>query len=113
MNRQNKQAMREAVKQLNALVTKLNLAGASDELVEMLEEAGVVLEQEAQAEERKWHVYDKFDALGEFDTVAEAADYVGEFAAGAQGVHILHLTQSEHLEYCNKGAIALAGVISE
>ena len=113
MSEQHRQAMREAVKELNTLVAKLNLAGASEELVEMLEEAGVALEQEAQAEARKWHVYDKFDALAEFDTAAEAADYIGEFAAGAQGLHILHLTQSEHVAYCSKGVAALKGVISE
>ena len=107
----NKQAMREAVKQLNGLVAKLSVAGACDGVLEMLEEAGAVLEREAQAEERKWHVYDKFDALGVFDTVAEAADYVGEFAAGAQGVHILHLTEAEKDAYCNYGIAALRGVI--
>lgn len=59
--------------------------------------------------EKKWCVFDEADCFDEFDAVEGAADLADSLVKqGFEGVHILHLTQPQFIEYCTHGDLKAA-----
>ena len=108
----NKQAMQRALNELNNTITQLKDAGACDNVLEMLEEAGAALELEIAKAQKQWYVFDKHDCIGEYSMAATAAIEATRLANdNSAGVHILHLTEAEKDAYCSKGIDTLRGII--
>ena len=108
----NRKAMQAALNELNNTITQLKDAGACDNVLEMLEEAGAALELEIAKAQKQWYVFDKHDCIGEYSMAATAAIEATRLANdNSAGVHILHLTEAEKDAYCSKGIDTLRGII--
>ena len=108
----NKQAMQRALNELNNTLAQLKDAGAGDDVLEMLEEAGAAIELEIAKAQKQWYVFDKHDCVGEYSMAATAAIEATRLANdNSSGVHILHLTEAEKDAYCSKGIDTLRGII--
>ena len=108
----NKQAMQRALNELNNTLAQLKDAGAGDDVLEMLEEAGAALELEIAKAQKQWYVFDKRDCIGEYSMAATAAIEATRLVNdNCDGVHILHLTEAEKDAYCSKGIDTLRGII--
>lgn len=111
----NKQAMQRALNELNNTLVLADVAGACDDVMEMLEKAGAALKLEIAKAQKQWYVFDKRDCIGEYSMAATAATAAIEATRLANdncdGVHILHLTEAEKDAYCNYGIDTLRGVI--
>lgn len=108
----NRKAMQAALNELNNTITQLKDAGACDDVLEMLEEAGAALELEIAKAQKQWYVFDKRDCIGEYSMAATAAIEATRLANdNCDGVHILHLTEAEKDAYCSKGIDTLRGII--
>ena len=108
----NKQAMQRALNELNNTLAQLKDAGAGDDVLEMLEEAGAAIELEIAKAQKQWYVFDKHDCVGEYSMAATAAIEATRLANdNSAGVHILHLTEAEKDAYCSKGIDTLRGII--
>ena len=99
----NKQAMQRALNELNNTLAQLKDAGAGDDVLEMLEEAGAAIELEIAKAQKQWYVFDKHDCVGEYSMAATAAIEATRLANdNSAGVYILHLTEAEKDAYCSK-----------
>ena len=108
----NRKAMQAALNELNNTITQLKDAGAGDDVLEMLEEAGAAIELEIAKAQKQWYVFDKHDCIGEYSMAATAAIEATRLANdNSAGVHILHLTEAEKDAYCSKGIDTLRGII--
>lgn len=108
----NRKAMQAALNELNNTLAQLKDAGAGDDVLEMLEEAGAAIELEIAKAQKQWYVFDKHDCIGEYSMAATAAIEATRLANdNSAGVHILHLTEAEKDAYCSKGIDTLRGII--
>ncbi len=59
--------------------------------------------------EKKWYVFDEADCFDEFETPEGAMDQAKHMAEqGFEGVHILHLTKPQFVEYCTNSDLKAA-----
>ena len=108
----NRKAMQAALNELNNTLAQLKDAGAGDDVLEMLEEAGAAIELEIAKAQKQWYVFDKHDCIGEYSMAATEAIEATRLANdNSAGVHILHLTEAEKDAYCSKGIDTLRGII--
>ena len=108
----NRQAMQRALNELNNTLAQLKDAGAGDDVLEMLEEAGAAIELEIAKAQKQWYVFNKHNCIGEYSMAATAAIEATRLANdNSAGVHILHLTEAEKDAYCSKGIDTLRGII--
>ena len=64
--------------------------------------------------EKKWYVHDEYDCFNDYERIDSASTLAARLVAqGMNGVHIVHMTQVQHDEYCMNGdlraAIQLSG----
>ena len=60
---------------------------------------------------KKWYVFDQYDCINEFNSVAGAAELALDLSKeGHTGIHIAFMTQKEFLGYCSTGKFPFSEV---